>query len=340
MIDNSVANPGQMGWGEPTQTAVDIIKKEKRTFESLARANPMLLNMRVAKEPNKEYIARLQQTMAAEGMTNGFSGRILEKTVFGRQLPWLAQIIGSCVASGAGRAKVRRMLAEVFLINDPETLFGTSIVGPNNVSPFLPYSYRAGRHFAGINGNSDGSFCSAHIRGASEYGILPCSTAGLSSDAFPEPQSSSTYRQWGSNNTLLNQFAAAGRIYKLLEAPKVTDAEQAKMLMDAFKPFMICSMWAFRPDHTHATWKYSDGTPVVIYQRDRSTSWAHNMTIDGIFEAAGRMWVEVDNSWGPRAHKNGSHFVIPIELFASWLRDAECMAIGEIDMGDNPAPVA
>ena len=340
LIDNAIASPGPMGWGEDTQTKEIRHATEQKQFAALAEAAPMHVMRHAAKEPSQRVLKLVQEEMAKDGMTGGFSARHIEAAVFGGFFPWLAQIIGSCVASGGMRAATRRTLIEIFLLGQSEETFGKAITGPDNVAPFGPYSYRAGRRLANMNNRSDGSYCSVHTRGAMTYGWLPCSTPGLQSDAFPEPQSASTYRDWGASNGLMDRFAPTAKKFLLLESENIRDADDGKSaLTEHYKPMMICSMWAFRPDYTHPTWKDRDGNPIVIYKRDRSTSWAHNMTVDAAVVAAGKDWVIIDNSWGKNAHKNGSWFVIPFSLFGDWCRDAEIQTIGDIDLSDSAEPL-
>jgi len=229
------------------------------------------------------------------------------------------------------------MLFESFVLGDPEEIFGTKLIGTNNVAPFAPYGYRAGRKLGGLN-SGDGSFCSVQIRGAKEYGILPCSAQGLVSDAFPEPQNARTYRTMGNSNRFLEDFKPQAQQHRLMNSEQVRSADQAKELITVhFKPLEICSMWAFAPDYTHRSWELEDGEKVVIYKRDRRTSWAHAMSIVAFVQVGQEWFVIVLNSWG-NAHKNGDWFAIPASLFDSWLRDAECLSIGDIDMRDNVLP--
>lgn len=339
MIDNSTASPGKMGWGVPSELEKTKVAKEKENFRILSEEAPMLVQAREAKPINQDKMAAFKDEMAKDGIDDGVCLIHLEPIVFGTFLTWLAQIIGSCVASGWMRAATRRMLAEVFILNDPEELFGSKLVGTNNVAPFAPYNYRAGRSLANMN-SGDGSYCSVHIRGAEKDGILPCSAPGLVSDTFPEPQNASLYRKYGNSDAILNQFRDIGQTYKLVESVPITDGDIAIEQMNGLKPFMICSMFAFEPDYKHPTWKLRDGSPVYIYKRNTRTSWAHNMTIIGIVKVGNNWYVIVENSWGMTAHRNGSWFAIPFDLFAeSWLRSAESASIGEIDMKDNPAPI-
>lgn len=246
----------------------------------------------------------------------------------------------NCVASGGMRAMTRRTLIESFILNEPEEIFGTKLVGTNNVAPYAPYSYRAGRKKGGIDGMMDGSFCNAHIEGAMDYGILPCSAAGLVSDTFPEPQNTRLYKEWGANDSLLNKFSSVGRTYKLIESENITDINRLwSALEEDMKPMMICSDWAFKPAKQHPTWKFANGDPVWIYTRDTRNSWAHNMTIDSALVHGSEKFNGIDNSWGDSAHKNGSFFILEANEMERWIRDAEIMTIGDIDMTDNTKPI-
>lgn len=340
MIDISTLKPGKMGWGLPMDSIVTTTNREKKEYEALANAHPQLVQGREPRPIYERWMKKVKDLMAADGIEDGFSCRYIEKAVLGDFIPWKAQIIGSCVASGNMRAITRRCMIESFILNEPEEIFGTSHVGPNNFAPFAPYSYGYGRMLGGMS-RGDGSYCSVHIRGQQEGGILLCSTPGLKSDTFPEPQNAALYRQWGSSRSLIQQYSDTAKKIKLLESEKITSAGQGKEVCTlGLKPFMVCSSWAFTPDYVHPKWKLADGSPVVIYKRDMRTSWAHNMTIDGFILFEGKWYVLVDNSWGPNAHKNGSFFIIPIELYDDWCRVAEQMSTGDVDMSDNPHPVA
>ena len=340
-VDNSVANPGEMGWGEEIQSPATKFAEEQKNFQMIAESDPDFVTRRETMAENAGIVKSVKDLMLADGMVGGFCARYVEKVIFGKHFDWKAQLIGSCVASGGMRLMARRALIEVFMLNDPEDIFGTSIVGINNVAPFGPYSYRAGRRLANMN-SGDGSYCSVHVKGANQFGILPCSTPGLVSDDFPEPQNTTLYRNWGNSNSYMDKFVETGKLYKLLETELVKDVDQTKIvLVEQKKPLMICSMWAFRPDYQHPTWKLSDGTPVWIYKRDTSTSWAHNMSVDGFITGPdNKEYVLIENSWGMNAHKNGPYFIIPVQLYASWCNNSEQQTIGEIDLTNiSPAPL-
>lgn len=244
-------------------------------------------------------------------------------------------VVHNCVASGDMRTTSYRMLAEVFALNDPESLPGIDIDGPDSLAFFAPYNYRAGRKEAGINGNSDGSLCVPHIKGKMKYGHLPCSTPGLRSDRFPEPQNQNTYRAWGANNDLLDEFSSFGKKFVLLESEPIKTPEDAKsVIVDGLKPCNICSMWSFEPDYKHPSWTDSAGEPVWIWKRG-SQPWAHNMSVIGYVFVGDKWFVIIENSWG-KYHKGRTWFAIPESLFGSWLKQAECQSVGEIDLSDNP----
>ncbi len=264
-----------------------------------------------------------------------YTGRVYNFEVHGDN-SYVADGLGvhNCVGSAGMRCTSRRMLWESFVLGDPEEIFGTKLPGRDSFAPFAPYHYRAGRKIGGLN-SGDGSFCSAQIKGMKEWGLLPCSAPGLESDAFPEPQNTSTYRRYGNSDSFLRQFAPVAKQFRLLESEKVSDADTLKVLVtEHFKPVEICSMWAFTPDYTHSSWKLRDGQSVVIYKRDRRTSWAHAMSIIAVVEHRGKWFAIIENSWG-NAHKNGTWFAVPMELMAQWLPDAEAMSIGDIEMTDN-----
>jgi hypothetical protein len=325
-----------MGWGIPGMSERNLLDEEKRQFDALAEIVPQRLMARDAKPPNKTLLAKVEKIQQENGIQSGFCFLYLAQAIFGKQFDWLAQLIGSCVASGDMRTTAYRMLAEVFLLNDPEEIPGTEIAGRNNLAFFAPYNYRAGRREGGINGNSDGSFCMAHIRGKMKYGHLPCDTPGLESDLFPEPRSTSLYRRWGANNELLDKFAEIGRKYPLLESSPIKGAADAKKsIVEGFKPANICSSWSFVPDYQHPTWKDEDGQPVWIWKRGRSP-WYHNMSAIGHVVVNGQEFDIVENSWH-NYHKGRKWFAVPATLFDTWGRVAECQNVGEIDMTDNPA---
>jgi len=323
------------GWGQPFQTEQQKLSEEKRQFDLLADIVPERLIARGAKPVNAELLAKVEALQQANGIDSGFCFLYLAQAIFGKQLDWIAQRIGSCVASGDMRTTAYRILAEVFLHNDPESIPGTTIDGPDNLAFFAPYNYRAGRSEAGINGNSDGSLCVPHIRGKMKLGHLPCDAPGLdaATDALPEPISESMYRRWGSSNSLVDQFSAVGRKFLLLESSPVKTVDDiTAAIVDQKKPANICSSWGFSADYQHPTWKDESGQPVWIWKR--SGSWAHNMSVIGQVVVGSKPFTIIENSWA-NYHKGRKWFAIPTLLFESWLKSAECQTVGELDLTDN-----
>lgn len=327
------------------QTVRDAERRARAQLEELV---PDRCIRRTAKlVMNYELLTKVVDLMKSDGIDGGFSFLHLETAIFGSILPWLAQLIGSCVASGGRIVDTDRMLAEVFLLGDPEEIFGSNTVGVNNVSPFAPFSYRAGRKLAGFNGRDDGSLCDYHIRGKMQFGLLPCSADGLGkyTDAFPEPQIEETYRRWGASDDLFNRFVGAAKPFLLMESEAVDSADKIKSaLIEHYKPMQICSGWAFKPDKPHPTWKLADGSPVWIYTRDKSDEWQHNMSLVAWNVVSNEDFPTVRNTWGQKAHKNGDWFVIRGSEMDEWARDrdqrygSQIRTIGDIDMTDNPAP--
>ncbi len=334
--DASTHQPGKMGWGTELHSDAQRLSKEQIAFGELQQSMPSMVQRRPARDVvNDKLLSTVQQLQEKDGIDEGFSFLHLERAIFGEVIPWKKQIIGSCVASGGVYADVGRACVEAFLVQQPEQLFGDEWVGPDNIAPFAPYNYRAGRYFGNLNGNMDGSFCAEHIQGKLEYGYVTCAQVqeelGYQDTWYPEPQSSSEYRRWGANNKLLDQFKPKAK-FRLIETEKVKDAADGLTLQtEHFKPMQICSNWGFAPTSTIAGWTFL-GEPV--YQYRRRGNWAHNMTIYGCVKVRNNWWVIIRNSWGFNAHRNGCWFAISIEDWDQWLRQAECMSIGDMDLPD------
>lgn len=342
--DLATEKPGPMGWGTDELDLDEKMYREAARQDRLAQLVPRRVMRGPTRQPVKKVLDKIKSEMALDGMEDGFNIVYMEQIAFKKWLPWLMQLIGSCVASGSGRCWTWRSLVDVFLLGNPESILGTSIVGVNNVAPFMPYHYRAGRRLGGLNGGrpsgrDDGSFCNEQAEAMMRYCVLPCSAVGLKSNAFPEPQSEALYREWGANDHLMDQFIDQAKPFQLLESEQVKDAETGKSrLIEDFKPQMICSSWAFKPFEKHPTWKLRNGEPVWIYVRDKSQRWDHNMSVVGFVYVAGNWYVVIFNSWGAKAHKNGHYFVIPIEVYAKWIIEAESRTIGDIDLRNTEPP--
>lgn len=325
---------GKMGWWLDKYDNVGVVEdREKRHLDELAAKQPALMTMQAPKVPVQATMDRMVGLMKKDGIEDGVDLRYLEKMVYGDFLRWKAQIIGSCVASGGGRAVHARTLVEVALLGQLEKTHGQKIIGRDNAATWMPYNYGAGRWIGGLRGG-DGSFCGAHIQGLQKYGTVRCDTSGLQSDAFPETQSSSLYRRWGDDRNLIRQFEDEGTKYRLTESVRCRSFNAVKeQLCVHLKPLMICSSYGFQPWKKHSTWE-SNGSSVYIYKR--SGSWAHNMTLIGCVLVDGEWYLIVRNSWGPTAHRGRDWFAINQSTADNWLRQSGtvAMTIGELDLPD------
>jgi hypothetical protein len=328
-----MSQPGPMGWGIPNEPESAWVACENKTRDEIAQVAPEMLSRHSAREAkNAALETEVREAIKAGGWEEGFNLSFLFKHATKLQPAWLRQIIGSCVASGDQRTTAYRMAAEVFLLNDPEELPGTKLAGRESLAFFAPFNYRAGRREAGINGRSDGSLCLPHIRGKMKFGHLPCNTPGLQSDAFPEPQRGDTYKDWGANNTLMDQFLEPAAKFKLLESEPVGTVDAVhELICTHFKPSNICSMWGFKSTNKKLGLD-AEGNPV--YQWTRSGTWAHNMSVIGHQKFNGTWYVIIENSW-ENFHNGGKTFAVEVNEMARWLRDAQCQSVGEIDLADN-----
>lgn len=309
-------------WVNENDDPEKTVAADRRAMDEMAEAVPDRFTEHESKPYDEAVYKKCwehgQQKDKAE---DGWDMTWLED-ICGIQLDRLApQIIGSCVATSHITLLATRALTECILLGQAEELLGRKMSGRDSICPFGPYSYRSGRKYAGINGNGDGSTCSGQIRGTMEYGYLPCDTTGLESDFLPEPKSTSTYRRWGANDSLLNQFAELGRKLDLVEAPAVTTVEQSIELLKAFKPLQICSGWGFRTTNTRL--------PNGDVLSSRSGSWAHSMQVQGIVKMAGNWYVKIRNQWG-NYHAGKPYFWVTIDEYGRWLRQSSTFAIGEL----------
>ena len=328
----------KFGWGEEGRTIFQLFDDERRAFDSLANDAPGGLTRRRAKPViNVSLLAHVNRIQEENGIDSGFCFLFLYQAIFGTQPQWLPQLIGSCVASGDMRTTVYRMLAEIYLLNDPEHMPGHNTEGRNSMAFFAPFNYRAGRREAGIRGRRGGSLCVPHIRGKMKYGHLPCNTPGLESDTYPEPQRTATYTQWGRNNRMMDDFIKPASKFRLLESEPINHIDsQRTTILDHFKPANICSNWAFKPDYQHPTWRDEFGDPVWIFTRDTDDEWAHNMSIVGFVTVNDAEYVIIENSWG-QIHKGRRWFCITADEYDSWVhyKKSVVQTVGEIDLADN-----
>jgi len=328
----------KFGWGGEFDSVDSKVAAERRGMDQIAASGVNRLRRRQAKQVVDPHLLGLVKTIQEKnGIEGGFDYSYLYQALFGERPVWVAQQIGSCVASGSMRTIAYRSMAECFLLGSDEELLGTEGAGRNCYAPFAPYHYRAGRHFAGINGYQDGSLCLPQVQGLMEFGMLRCDTEGLQSNKFPEPDDDQLYKRWGASDELLDQFKHEGQRHLLLESEPVNDADSAEVLLtEHFKPLNMCSSWAFKADRKHPTWKDDRGVPVMIYTRDRGDTWHHNVSIVGCVMVNGRIFFTVLNQWG-YAHHQREWFVVTGEEMQDWLNDSGtvCQSVGDIGLNSH-----
>lgn len=322
-------NLGPMGWGPSNVDERTRLNLEVSMLHRNQDDMPVAYKRRPAKEMPPSLEAKFKQIHEKHEIDYDAGSRdlrLLTELVYGEVYEWLAQLIGSCVGSGGQRVWTFSSLWQVVCDGEPEELLGSTRLGQNTVAPFAPFSYGDGRRYGGLRGG-DGSFCSAQVKSYTNTGVIDCNLAqlhrivGSREQDYPETQDTRLYRQFGDWKYLddLKQYAD----FRVLEAVEVTSANQSLELLKAGKPHMICSNWGFAPTNQKAG-------RFTVYRRQGS--WAHNMSIVGFIVINGRIYIIVLNSWGANAHEDGSFFIIPVELFDDWLKQASCIAIGDIDL--------
>lgn len=321
---------GPMGWGEGHLVETERFDSEQRRYDEVTSDYPAAFCQRPARDLSPAMLLRITEIHAEHGLEfpRDVDLRLVSLLFEDKLAQWPAQRIGSCVASGGMRAWTLRAWWEVAL-GQPEELLGGEIMGKDTVAHYAPVSYGLGRRRGNMR-RGDGAYCSVQVESYMKDGVLDCSTpqlhsiAGSDDSDYPEPRSESLYRDFGSWKHLNDLLPYCD--HRLLESVKVKDTQGAVDALAAFKPMMICSSWGFAPRTQH-----SDG--FWIYKK--SGSWAHNMTIAGMRTAGSDTYIMVLNSWGPRAHRDGEVLWIPADLFGSWVRNASCLTIGEIDLPDS-----
>ena len=334
--DLAASAPGKMGWGFDSQTLQEKQYAEKKALEQLVAANPAMMYERPAKDFTQSAIYKKAIELQEEdGIEDGFSFRYLEQAVFQMVLIWLAQTIGSCVASGAMRAVFKRTLAQIMLEGDAYEFFGTDKPDQNSagsICSFAPYNYGEGRQLGNFDSGGDGSYCRVHIQSLMN-GILPCWATGLSqyTNQYPEPvDSEATYRKWGDKQyrSVRANFKNIAADFKLTESIVVNSVDVSRVqLITHLKPQMVCSGWGFAPQ------SLIPGTKFWSYKR--SGTWQHNMTRQGYLKIKGNWFVDVQNQWGMQAHKNGDYFLVPSEVDDQWVKDADIATIGELILPES-----
>ena len=333
-------SPPGMGWGLKEDPINHTFFKERIAAEQNERDElySSIPSMVMAKgdETPMEKLARDHMPY-----DDGWDFDSIDTLLYGSVATVYQGQVGSCVGAGAASAVASKAASEILIEGDPENPYGTStginVPDRNHIVPFVGYHYGAGKSkdrysngkFNGGGSCSDGSYCSAQIWALMNTGVLPCSEV-KSNYSGPFPQSDDV-RSWGCNKrNELNEHLAIGLKYRMQNTTRVSSADDLMQVVTVLKqPCMICSGWGF------AAQEQVDGLG-WIYKH--SGSWSHNVSIVAVVLYKGNWYVKVRNQWGQNAHKDGWHFWIPIEVFASWITSAECQSIGELTL--KPAKIS
>lgn len=322
-------NKYPMGWGVEGDPINHRLMKERQLAEDL---DPFFSNIAdlVSFKGEETEMERLCRSKFE--FDDGWCFNVTDRLLYGKDIIHNQGSVGSCVGAGGGIALASKAAQEILNEGDPEEPYGWFDTHP---MPFTGYHYGAGRcknlwdgeEFRGSNNRGDGSYCSVQIWAYKTTGILPC--RGVADQPFPQ---STNIRSWGNNkNNLLNKYLSEGQKYLMKNSVTVKSADDLLDTITVLKqPCHICSGWGFAPKG------FDDKYGIMVYKR--SGSWAHNMTVWGCIKIKGTWFVVIKNSWGANAHKEVgrgiplSCFVIPLDLFSSWIRQAECMSIGELHL--------
>ena len=343
MIDHEVPNLEHLGWGLKDHSIDEKVRVEEVYFDEVVAENPIAYQTRPAKEMNPIMLKKWEDFQESKGFSKGsVEMPLLTEFVFGKKMKWFPQDTGSCVWSNTFRAVVARMLFEIILKGDPEEWFGDKEFGVNSIAPHM-ISYGLARQRANMRGG-DGLYCQPMIDSMMKDGFVTCNVPKLKEimdkngatrdEDYPEPRSTSLIRKL--QNWAFNDELRPYGDFRLLESSRISSGEDLKAALLAFKPAIQCSGIAIKNAGTDP-----DGFP--IHTRNRATSWAHNMSYQGIrVSSSGKEYARLSNeSW---VQKNATDeqaekliYSIPLEEVDGWMRSSsvDCMTIGELDLPDS-----
>lgn len=313
-----IAKAQQFGWAG--------IYEEEKAFDHLYQYGDCFVEFdeytRQQRNYRQDAIVRARSEMPFD---NGWCFWHGVNKVYGAQVQPGAQNIGNCVGYSAILSCVDLQAQEILIDGDLENAF----------VPTVLFSYGAGRVL--VNGGrspirGDGSIGSWQAKADSEFGFLDASLPGLPdapANEIQEPYSAETGRVWGRSATVLREWAPKAKDHTVMHSARLQSADETKKsVTELFRPFTIASSWAFRPKGFDP--KYG----IMIYTRDRGGRWDHQMHGRAVFEIKGQWFVYIGNQWGLRAHKDVGEgfprggFVITIEEYAQWVREAAVYARG------------
>lgn len=328
--------PGPMGWEiqQSNASAQEKIDQSRRDLEAFRADNPVAYQQREPLQLLPAIQKKWDEFQVANGRAAGSNDMTLMlRFIFGKDWPFYAQDIGSCVFSNTFRVWIERMCYEICLRGDPEAYIGTTQFGPTSIAPHC-VSYGMARQIANMKGG-DGLYCSPMIKTLID-GVVLCSTpkvaelhaaAGASSDDnYPEPRSASLYRRIGdwAWNAALKPYLCCS----LKESVDVNTVDDHRKQEEQSKPIMQCSGIAIKKIGVH-----KDGFD--IHGVDPRNSWAHNMGWSGFRLASdGDRFSRLTNkSWTPKGGDPEKYcYNIPeAEMQKIYRIGVDSATIGEID---------
>lgn len=150
--------------------------------------------------------------------------------------------------------------------------------------PFL-YGVARVKILRGSVGRGDGATGQSVAQAAREYGVLPAD------DPRCKPYAGSIARDWGRNGPPAWAYEEAAQ-HKVKTVALVRTPDEA---MDA-----ICNGYGVTIASSWGSERMAPEDGRIVARR--STTWYHQMCIDGYDGSTGKRWWHVQNSWGADAH--------------------------------------
>ena len=333
-FDPNYVGPQGFEIPQSNATIAEKVLFSKKINEQFVEDNPVVYRQRDAKEMIPGVAKAFDDFQVSKGRKSGsLDLSLIVEFVFGKPMPWLAQLIGSCVFSNTFREWVERLCVEICMRGDPEAYTGSTQFGPTSIAPHC-VTYGMAREIANMKGG-DGLYCSP-MRKALFAGVVLCSTpkvrelhiaAGANNDTdYPEPQPVSLYRKIGdwAWNAALRPYLCCS----LRESVDVTNVDEHRLQEDQLKTMFMCSGIAIKKIGSH-----KDGFP--IHGIDPNNSWSHNMGWAGMrLSSDGDRFSRLSNRSWTRPGQDPEELVYNIpdsELAKIYKKDVDVASIGEIE---------
>lgn len=313
---------GEMGWGIPNLSIEKNLYNEQILYDVLSDNMPEKISFAYyrGETPIEKKIKALFQ------FDDGWSFFPVVDIIYHGEyrgenggLEPGPQSCGCCVSYSHVLSLASKIAHEMYVDGDGEETMGDGELG----CPFVGYSYGCSRVKVGGGMRGDGSLGQWIIKASQDFGFITCKEAGVSK---PDPSSSIT-RNYGSSKAMLDKYQtiASQRKLKSTRLIKSYDDLWQNIVVEK-SPCHIASNWGFSFSHNQ------DG--MAIYKR--SGSWAHQMGIQAAFKVNNNRYAYIYNQWGRNAHKNPGRelpkggFIVTEELFDSWVKNAHCASISEV----------